>query len=169
MLISSLTPEMPQSPDARLSWAFVVRGFISMIYKVKMQQKIQRDWNSMTLTFALTFFARRRWHRRGRRRRGYSNSSSALKCRRAKKQSKTLEYIECIGCFVSHARIFQLYMPRHIDEQVDWRRSWTCGRAPNAIDISQGSLTCPSKYRQSQPFYGYSKKLPHFSLLLWCA
>ena len=32
------------------------------------------------------------------------------------------------------------------DVQADWRRSWSCtyGRAPNAIDISQGSLTCPS-------------------------
>ena len=30
---------MPQSPDARLSWAFVVRGFISLISKVKKQQK----------------------------------------------------------------------------------------------------------------------------------
>ena len=38
-------------------------------------------------------------------------------------------------------------MWRHIDVQADWRRSWTYGRAPNAIDISQGSLTCPSKHR----------------------
>ena len=30
------------------------------------------------------------------------------------------------------------------DVQVDWRRSCTYGRAPNAIDISQGSLTCPT-------------------------
>ena len=29
-----ITPEVQQSPDARLSWAFVVRGFISMISKV---------------------------------------------------------------------------------------------------------------------------------------
>ena len=36
-------PEVPQSPDARLSQAFVVRGFISMISKVKMQEKIQKD------------------------------------------------------------------------------------------------------------------------------
>ena len=33
----------------------VVRGFISMISKVKMQEKIQKDENSKTLTFALTF------------------------------------------------------------------------------------------------------------------
>ena len=37
-----LQPEVPQSPDARLSWAFAVRGFISIISKVKMQEKIQR-------------------------------------------------------------------------------------------------------------------------------
>ena len=36
----------------------------------------------------------------------------------------------------------------HIDVQADWRRSWTYGRSPNAIDISQGSLTCPSEQRQ---------------------
>ena len=39
----TLRPEVPQSPDAGLSWAFVVRGFISIIRKVKMQEKIQRD------------------------------------------------------------------------------------------------------------------------------
>ena len=55
---SCMQPEVPQSPDARLSWAFVVKGFISIISKVKMQEKIQRDWNSMTLTFALTFCMR---------------------------------------------------------------------------------------------------------------
>ena len=81
------TPEVPQSPDACLSWAFVVRGFISIINKVKMQEKIQRNLNFMTLTFALTFCMRggRRWRRHGRR--GYSNSSSALKCRCAKNWS----------------------------------------------------------------------------------
>ena len=31
--------------------------------------------------------------------------------------------------------------------QADRKRSWTYGRAPNAIDISYGSLTCPSKHR----------------------
>ena len=31
--------EVPQSPDARLSWALVVRGFISMINIAKMQEK----------------------------------------------------------------------------------------------------------------------------------
>ena len=56
--VYQLQPEVPQSPDARLSWAFVVRGFISMINIAKMQEKIQRDWNSKTLTFALTFCMR---------------------------------------------------------------------------------------------------------------
>ena len=41
-----------------------------------------------------------------------------------------------IGCFTSQLMIFQSYMWRHIDVQADWRRSWTYGRAPNAIDIS---------------------------------
>ena len=49
-----------------------------------------------------------------------------------------------IGCLTSQLTIFQSYMWRHIDVQADWRRSWTYGRAPNAIDISQGFLTCPS-------------------------
>ena len=41
-----IKPEVPQSPDARLLKAFVVRGFISMISKVKMQKK-----NTETLKF----------------------------------------------------------------------------------------------------------------------
>ena len=36
-------PEVPQSPDARLSLPFIVRGFISIINIAKMQEKIQRD------------------------------------------------------------------------------------------------------------------------------
>ena len=59
-------PKVPQSSYAHLSEAFVVRGFIIMITKVKIQEKIQKDQNSMTLTFALTFCM---W---------------TLKCRRAK-------------------------------------------------------------------------------------
>ena len=54
---------------------------------------------------------------------------------------------EWISCLTSQLTIFQSYMWRHIDVQADWRRSCTYGRAPNAIDISQGSLTCPSKHR----------------------
>ena len=53
----------------------------------------------------------------------------------------------CIGCFTSRATIFQLYMWQHIDVEADWRRSWTYGRAPNAIDTFVGSLTCLSKHR----------------------
>ena len=33
-----------------------------------------------------------------------------------------------------------------IDVQADQRR-WTYGRDPNVLDISKGSLTCPSKHR----------------------
>ena len=46
------------------------------------------------------------------------------------------DWVSEIGCLMSHATIFQLYMWRHIDVQAYWRRSWTYGRAPNAIDIS---------------------------------
>ena len=38
------------------------------------------------------------------------------------------------------------------DVQADRRRSCTYGRAPNAIDISQGSLTCPS-YSDTGPTF----------------
>ena len=50
-------------------------------------------------------------------------------------------------CLTSQLTTFQWYMWRHIDVQADRRRSWTYGRAPNNIDISQGSSTCPSKHR----------------------
>ena len=39
--------------------------------------------------------------------------------------------------------------------QADWRRSFTYGRAPNAKDISQGSLTYPS-YTDTGPRLLYS-------------
>ena len=58
-----------------------------------------------------------------------------------------------IGCLTSHATIFQLYMWRYIDVQAGWRRSRTYGRAPNAIDISWGSLTCPSKHRHGTTLF----------------
>ena len=35
-------PEVPQSPDARLSWAFVARRFISIISKVKCKKNKER-------------------------------------------------------------------------------------------------------------------------------
>ena len=54
-------------------------------------------------------------------------------------------------------------MWRHIDVQADWRRSCTYGRAPNAIDISQDSLTCLSYTDTGPPvLYGDSDTPPHF-------
>ena len=47
----------------------------------------------------------------------------------------TFAWMREIGCLTSTSTIFQLNMWRHIDVQVNWR-SWTYGRAPNAIDIS---------------------------------
>ena len=54
------------------------------------------------------------------------------------------------------------------DVQADWRRSCTYGRAPNAIDISQGSLTCPS-YTDTGPTFFYSVIPTHrpFSRTRW--
>ena len=47
------------------------------------------------------------------------------------------------------------------DVQADWRRSCTYGRAHNAIDISQGFLTCPSYTDTGPPFlYGDSDTSP---------
>ena len=40
-------------------------------------------------------------------------------------------------------------MWRYIDVQADWRRSWTYGRAPNAIDISHMPVKAPTR---DQPF-----------------
>ena len=61
--------------------------------------------------------------------------------------------------FIGVLRLMQRYFS-HIcngtDVQADWR-SMTYGRAPNAIDISQGSLTCPSYTEMGPPFlYGDS-------------
>ena len=48
------------------------------------------------------------------------------------------------------------------DVQADWRRSCTYGRAPNAIDISHDSLTCPTYTDTGPPFlYGDSDTPPH--------
>ena len=47
-----------------------------------------------------------------------------------------------------------------IDVQADWRRSLTYGRAPNAIDISQGSLTCPSYTDTGPPFLNGDSDIP---------
>ena len=51
-----------------------------------------------------------------------------------------------IGCLTSDSTIFQWYIWRHIDVQADWIRSWTYGRAPNAIDIPYGFLMFLSKH-----------------------
>ena len=48
------------------------------------------------------------------------------------------------------------------DVQADWRISFIYGRAHNAIDISQGSLMCPSYTDTGQPFlYGDYDTSPH--------
>ena len=53
-------------------------------------------------------------------------------------------------------------MWRHTGVHADWRRSCTYGRASNAIDISHGSLTCPSYTDKRPPFlYGDSDTPPH--------
>ena len=58
--------------------------------------------------------------------------------------------------FIGISRHMQRYFS-HIcdgtDVQADWRRRCTYGRAPNAIDISQGSLTCPAYTDTGPPFY----------------
>ena len=72
-----------------------------------------------------------------------------------------------ICCLTSQLTIFQSYMWRHIDVQADWRRSWTYGRAPNAIDISQGSLTCRSLHRHGTTlFIRWFRHTAPFSRLL---
>ena len=52
------------------------------------------------------------------------------------------------------------------DVQADWRRSCTYGRAPNAIDISQGSLTCPSYTDTGGVFIRWFRHTAPFSCLL---
>ena len=69
--------------------------------------------------------------------------------------------------FIGVLRLMQRHFSHKIicdgtDVQADWRRSCTYGRAPNAIDISQGSLTCPSYNDTGPPFlYGDSDTPPH--------
>ena len=69
--------------------------------------------------------------------------------------SKILAWVlSWIGCLTSQLTIFQSYMWRHIDVQADWRRSWTYGRAPNAIDISVGFFNVPVLApTRDHPFY----------------
>ena len=65
-----------------------------------------------------------------------------------------------IGSLTLHATIFQLYLWRHIDMQADWR-SWTNGRAPNAIDISLALCFLSMSYkRQTQdPLPSFNDKM----------
>ena len=60
------------------------------------------------------------------------------------------------GClFIGVLRHMQRYLSNicyGTDVQADWRKSCTYGRATNAIDISQGSLTCPSYTDTGPPF-----------------
>ena len=58
---------------------------------------------------------------------------------------------ECIGVLRHMQRYFS-YICDGTDVQADWSR-WTYGRAPNAIDISYGSLTCPSKHRHGATLF----------------
>ena len=54
-------------------------------------------------------------------------------------------------------------MWRYIDVQAD-RRSWTYGRAPNAIDISWGSLTYPPKHRHGTTLFCYDEHKKNFDI-----
>ena len=57
--------------------------------------------------------------------------------------SLELSWVEFIGV-IRHMERYFSYICAGTDVQADWRRSRTYGRAPNAIDISQGYLMCPS-------------------------
>ena len=88
-------------------WAFIVRDSISMINIAKMQEEIQKDWNSKTfkkhLPLGYHFTCGRGWQRGhwlGRQR--YSNSSSALKVRCAYNDTRNNESLTAIK--------YQLYM-----------------------------------------------------------
>ena len=67
-------------------------------------------------------------------------------------------WVEFIGV-LRHIQQYFSHICDGTDVQADWR-SCTYGRAPNAIDISQGSLTCPSYTDTRPPFlYGDSDTL----------
>ena len=55
--------------------------------------------------------------------------------------------------------VIQRYMWRHV-EYVQMRRSWTYVRAPNALDILEGSLAPVKAPTRDLPFYGFSEKPP---------
>ena len=80
--------------------------------------------------------------------------------------NKHLNWVEFIGV-LRHMQRYSNHICDGTDVQADWRRSCTYGRAPNAIYISQGSLTCPSYTDSVSPFlYGDSDTPPPFSRLL---
>ena len=81
-------------------------------------------------------------------------------------KSLRVSEFELIGVLRHMHRYFS-HICDGIDVQADWRRSCTYGRAPNAIDISQGSLTCPSYTDTGPPsLYGDSDTPPKLIRLL---
>ena len=75
--------------------------------------------------------------------------------------SKNKIEFEFIGV-LRHMHWYFSYICDGTDVKADWR-SCTYGRAPNAIVISQGSLTCPSNTDTGPPFlYGDSDTPPHW-------
>ena len=80
-----------------------------------------------------------------------------------------IEHMSCTSvcicvywCFTSHATIFQSYMWRHRCAGGLKKKLYHYRRVLNAIDISQGSLTCPSYTDTGPPFlYGDSDTPPH--------
>ena len=65
-------------------------------------------------------------------------------------------------CVLRHMQRYVSHICDGTDMQADWRRSCTYGRAPIAIEISQGSLTYPSLTDTGPTFlYGDSDTPPH--------
>ena len=70
-----------------------------------------------------------------------------------------------ICCPTSYATIFQLYMWRHTDVQMDWR-SWAYSRLPHHrhyVGFFNVPVQAPTR---GQLFYVYSEKSPHFNRIL---
>ena len=69
-------------------------------------------------------------------------------------------WVEFIGV-LRHMQQYFSHICDGTDVQADWWKSCTYGRVPNAIDISQGSLTCPS-YTDTGPTFLYGDSdTPH--------
>ena len=67
---------------------------------------------------------------------------------------------EFIGV-LRHMQRYFIHIYDSTDVQADWRRSCTYGLAPNAIDTSHASLTCPSCTDTGPPIlYGDSDTAP---------